>query len=206
MKYPRYRDELVALLEEDQREVRAQSHAWKCDPNSPGVVASGKRLTERCLSRAHRMLEILVEIGAPTIDNIGKTGSEALAVLALHSKYSIMKHVLAAFEQSYAREPANTFRELIPALTDRILIVERKKQRFGSQWLMEKDGTFFLYPVADFAHMNERRALYRLDKARHPRDLTYGIPKGPLPPYTQESDQRQPTPEEYDHYVSIMLD
>jgi hypothetical protein len=54
--------------------------------------------------------------------------------------------------------------------------------------------------------MNERRAQYGLDKARHPRDLTYGIPKGPLPPYTQESDQREPTPEEYDDYVSEALD
>ncbi len=194
------------MLEQDQRKVRAQSHAWKCSPNSPKVVASGKRLVRRCLRRAERMLEILSEIGTPTIDTIGEDGSEAMAVLALHSKYSIMKKVLAAFEAAYKQYPAHTYRQVIPALTDRILILERKKQRFGSQWLMGADDTFFLYPVGDFKHMNERRAQYGLDKARHPRDLTYGIPKGPLPPYTQESDQREPTPEEYDDYVSEALD
>lgn len=206
MQFPHYRNELVAMLEQDQREVRAHSRIWKRSPDSPDAAISRKRLTGRCLKRAKRMLTILDDIGTPTIDTIGEDGSEAMAVIALHSKYSIMKKVLVAFEASYKQYPAHTYRQIIPALTDRVLILERKKQRFGSQWLVGKDGKFFFYPVEDFKYMNERRAQYGLDKARHPRDLTYGIPKGPLPPYTQESDQRKPTPEEYDEQVSEMLD
>jgi len=117
-----------------------------------------------------------------------------------------MKRVLVAFEAAYKENPVNTYRQIIPALTDRVLMLERKKQRFGSQWLMGKNGRFFFYPVEEFQHMNERRAQYGLHKARHPRDLTYGVPKGPLPPYTRECDQRQPTPEEYENNLSELLD
>ncbi len=206
MAYPHYRDKLVAMLGQDQREVRAHARAYKHSPKSPDIITSRKQLNERCLQRAKRMLKILDEIGAPTIDNIGTDGAQAMSVIALHSKYSIMKQVLAAFEASYRNDPASVYLEVIPSLTDRVLLLERKKQRFGSQWLMGVDGKFFLYPVADFKYMNERRTQYGLDKARHPRDLTYGIPKGPLPPETQESDQRQPTQEEYDDQMSEAFD
>jgi hypothetical protein len=206
MLFPHYRDELIALLEQDQYEVQAHSKLCKDTRNAEVISASRKRLTEACLHRVHRALAILNEIGEPTIENIDKDGSEAMAVLALHSKYSIMKIVLTALEASYKKNPAGVYAAVIPALTDRVLILERKKQRFGSQWLMDAEGNFFFYPVEDYAHMNKRRAAYGLEKARHPRDLTYGIPNGPPPPETQESDQRQPTPEEYDNQVSEMLD
>jgi len=186
--------------------VRAHARFYKRSPNSPNLVTSRKRLTERNLQRAKRALQILDQIGEPTIDNIGIDGVEALSIIALHTKYGIMKKVLIAFEAAYKKDPAKVYRAVIPSLTDRVLMLERKKQRFGSQWLVGADGKFFLYPVADFKHMNERRAWYELDKARHPRDLAYGIPKGPLPPETQESDQRQPTSEEYDDQMSEALD
>jgi ATP phosphoribosyltransferase len=53
--------------------------------------------------RTKRMLEILDEIGAPTIENIDADGSQAVSVLALHSRLTVMKKVLAVLEQSYAR-------------------------------------------------------------------------------------------------------
>lgn len=194
------------MLEQDQQEVRAHSQAYKQSSESPDIITSRKRLTERCLQRAKRALQILDDIGEPTIDNIGTDGSEALSVIALHTKYSIMKQVLVAFEASYKKNPESIYREVIPALKDRVLMLERKKQRFGSQWLMDADGQFYLYPVADFKHMNERRVRYGLGRARYPRDLTYGVPKGSPPRETQENDQRQPTPEEYDYQMSEMFD
>lgn len=194
------------MLKQDQREVRAQSQAYKCSPKSPETLESGKRLTRRCIERAQRMLEILDDIGVLTLDNIGADGSEAVTVLALHAKYSIMKRVLSAYEIALANDRTNVYLQGIPSLTDRVLIAERKKQRFATQWWFEADGTHYLHPVEDFKHLNERRAMYGLDKARRPRDLTYGIPKGPLPPCTRESDQQEQTLEEYENTIRALLD
>lgn len=194
------------MLEQDQREVRAHAWLYKRSPKSPNLMMSRKQLTKRNLQRAKRALQILNEIGAPTSDNIGTDGAEALSVIALHTKYTVMKQVLVAFEAAHKKNPESIYREVIPALKDRVLMLERKKQRFGSQWLVGADGKFFLYPVADFKYMNERRVQYGLSRARYPRDLAYGIPKGPLPPEAQDSDQRQPTPEEYDDQMSEALD
>ncbi len=148
------------------------------------------------------MLAILEEIGEPTIDNIGADGSQAISVLALHSRLSIMKRVLRAFEACYDQDPASVYHEAIPSLTDRVLIIERKEQHFGTQWMLGADGKFFLPTVEDFARMNQRRAAHGLGKAKHPVDLTYGVPKRkPSRPDTHERDQRPPTQEEYDAYI-----
>ncbi len=206
MRYPQLSEELVAILEQDQHEIREHSKLYKRSPKSPNVEASRKKLTERSAQRMLRLLEILQEIGETTLTNIGIDGSEAVVVIALHARYSDMKKVLEAFEAVYNKSSGDVYLEGIPALTDRVLMLERKKQKFGSQWLMAADDTFFLYPVEDFQHMNERRAAYGLDNARRPRDMTYGIPKGPPPPETQESDQREPTTEEYNHQLGELLD
>ena len=118
-----------------------------------------------------------------------------------------MKKVLWLYEESYRRDPKSVYYEAIPSLTDRILIIERKKQRFGTQWMFGADGRFFLPPVEDFAHLNDRREIHGLGKARHPIDLTNGVPaREPPRPKTQESDQRLPSGQEYQDFVYGSLD
>lgn len=152
------------------------------------------------------MMEILDKIGMPTTENIGDDGSQAVSVIAIHSRLSIMKKVLDLFEKCYEKDPRSVYHEAIPSLTDWVLILEHKKQKFGTQWMMGADGKFFLPPVEDFKNINSRRAAYGLGKARRPRDLTYGVPKGPLPPETQENDQRAPSHAEYNDNALEYLD
>jgi hypothetical protein len=114
---------------------------------------------------------------------------------------------LQLFKQSYNKNPGSVYNEAIPSLEDRVLIIEGKKQKFGTQWMLGKDGKFFLLPVEDFPNMNKRRAIYGMGKSRHPLDLTDGVPeKEPFRPYTKETDQRAPTKEEYEDYVYGSLD
>jgi hypothetical protein len=198
MNYPLLRDELLAMLKQDQKEVRAQSKAYKRAPKGASTKHSRGRLAVRSLERAERVMEILDEIGLPTIDNIGVDGSQAVSVLTIHSRLSIMKKTLRLFEKCYEQDPSSIYHEAIPALTDWILILERKKQRYGTQWMIGADGTFFLPQVENFKNINKLRAKYGLHRIRQPRDLTYGTPKGPPPLEAQQSDQRPLEQEEYD--------
>ncbi|HVV25412.1 MAG TPA: hypothetical protein VHC21_00020 [Candidatus Saccharimonadales bacterium] len=205
-KYPKYRAKLLKMLQEDQQDIREHSKLYKHAPGASSTIVSRKDLAKRCMRRAEEMLEILKEIKEPTISNVGVDGSQAISVLALHSRLSIMQKVLRIFQNSYHKNPQSVYSEAIPSLLDRVLILQRKKQKFGTQWLVSRDGSFFLYPVEDFKGMNELRKEHGLSNARKPRDLTYGIPKGPLPPKAQESDQRTPTQEEYDNYATEFID
>ncbi len=195
------------MLEADQQEVRACSKAYWQAPSAAATRDIRERFIVHSKDRVSRALEILDDIGLPTIENIGTDGAQALSVLALHANLSTMRRVLSTFEKGYSENSASVYYEAIPSLTDRILIIEGKNQRFGTQWMLGADGKFFLPPVEGFDQMNRRRAAYGLGKSRHPIDLTNGVPKTDPPrPDTQASDQRLPTKPEYQGFVYGSLD
>lgn len=207
MRYPELGEELMAMLASDQREVRECSRAYKRAPQAATTYEIRDRFIVRAQERIKRVFEILDEIQYPTIDNVGEAASQAISVLALHARVSDMRKVLALYEESFKKDHNSVYYEAIPSLTDRILVVERHKQRFGTQWMFGADGKFFLPPVEDFEHLNERRAVHSLGKSRHPIDLTDGVPEHDPPrPDTQKSDQREPTKQEYDDFVYGSLD
>ncbi len=84
-------------------------------------------------------------------------------MLALHSYLDEMKKVLAAYQKVYKRNPDDVNKESIPSLTDRIMVLEQRTQLFGNNWMLDKKGKYFLVPVKDFEHMNQRRAKYGLN-------------------------------------------
>lgn len=206
MKYPLYRDELLAMLAQDQEEIRAQSKVYKHAPTAASTLSDRERLAARRIERAERVLAILGEIKEPTIDTIGADGSQAVSVLAAHSRLSIMEKILHTFECCYRTDPNSVYHEAIPSLTDWVRVLEKKEQEFGTRWMVGSDGNPFLPPVRDFKNMNKRRAAHGLGRARQPRDLTYGVPNGPLPPETQEEDQRKPTQTEFDDNTKGFFD
>lgn len=69
----------MRLLEDDQKEKRKAGRAY--------FRGGDMRLPkEKFHRRTERVLEILGEIGEPSIANIGEKGAEAMAVLAMHSR------------------------------------------------------------------------------------------------------------------------
>jgi hypothetical protein len=207
MQYPSIREELLTLLAADQGEVREYATLYRSAPYAADMWDLRERFLLRSRERAKRIQEILDEIGTPTIANVGADGSQAISVLALHAQLSDMKRVLRSFRESYQKDPYSVYHEAIPSLTDRVLIIQRKQQRFGTQWILGSDGKFFLAPVRDFAHMNERRAKYGLGISTYPVDLTHGSPEQQLPRLrTRKRDQRPLTEQQYQDFVYGSLD
>ncbi|HVI60636.1 MAG TPA: hypothetical protein VM535_00595, partial [Candidatus Saccharimonadales bacterium] len=104
------------MLDEDQREVRACSKTTRQSPKGVDVSDVWERFRAKAKKRADRMIEILNIIGAPTIENVGKDGSQAISVLALHTSLDTMKEVLKSFEDSYKNDPKSVYNEAIPSL------------------------------------------------------------------------------------------
>lgn len=206
VKFPAAKKELVNLEREDQAEVRGHSNVLKGLSSESQKRRQSDLLARRCHARADTMLEILGEIKDPTIENIGLEGSKAVSLLALHSYLDVMKKILSVYERNFQENPVNIYYQAIPSLTDRIMILERRIQLFGTNWSVAKDEKIFLIPVKDFATMNQRRARYGLKPTRRPVNLSFGAIKYPLGKgMAVAGDQKELSDEEYEAYARYSL-
>jgi hypothetical protein len=79
---------------------------------------------------------------------------------------------------------------------------EQRKQLYGNNWMVDKNGKFFLIPVEDFEHMNDRRAKFGLGPRMKPTVYAIGEDKHPLGQAKAEaSDQKELTDEEYAEFT-----
>ena len=192
------------MLAQDQAEVVNYSR----DYLSLATKERRKRkneLTKHCQVRAARMLAILETIHLPTIEAVGEKGVQAISVLALHSSYSVMKRVLGLIKQAYELNQDSVDSEAIATLTDRIRIIEGKQQLYGTQWLPGENNKPFLYPIYKFATVNQLRSNYGLKAIRYPVNLA-NHERHPLTSKDIKLFIRQPTPKEFNDYISPYID
>jgi hypothetical protein len=171
VKYPKLAAELRALLANDQTLWRG---FWKENYKKQNELSFKADLHQVELKQHEntlRMLEILDEIRLPRLSNIGPDASQAVSILALHDSLTILSKVLNLFIESLTLDKDDTFIQAIPSMTDRLLILKRKPQRFGKQW--EGNGLTqpFLPTVEDFEHINSRRSDYGIEPLRWPKSL-----------------------------------
>lgn len=202
MKYSNYAHELIRLLADDQLELRKFAIAFH-DPNTPKDKLENSRtiLRSDTMSRSQRMLEIVELISKPTISNIGEEASEAIGVLTLHSSLNAMEEILNKFETSFNEDPNDVYRQVIPALTDRVHILHKKKQIFGTQWLYGDDQLPFLYPTENFEQVNKYRSKYGLGKLKYPRIVALEKnDQHTIDEIVKPDAQRLPTEDEFYEY------
>ena len=198
MDYPEQAKELIGLLNKDQDEWRNFAKADFEKANRDKLSQKQGSLKLKVQRRAERMLEVLDEIGEPTISKIGAEAAQAVSILATHDSASTLRLVLAKFIDCYECQPENTYYQAIPSMTDVALILEHKPQRFGTIWLFDENKEPFLPTVDDFSHVNQRRTQYGIEPLRWPKSLT--IPESQQPwlklPLS-EAVMRDPTDKEY---------
>jgi len=189
------------MAEEDQNEVRNMQRLMDAMATDAERQAYRQQVADHCHQRATRMLQILDAIGAPTIAKLGPA-AEVVSLFALHSYLDEMKKVLELYEKQFAIDPDSIYKEAIPPLTDRIMIAGQRQQKFGTNWSISKDGTWFLIPVVDFAAANKLREKYGLGPIRKPRVLSVGAKEYPLGEGPAEPANQKPlTDDEYAEYV-----
>lgn len=206
IKYPNAAQELFELFEEDQKDLRENLHYISELESEIERNMQYSLLSKRRSSRANRMLEILNKTGDPSVSNIGTEGSEAVALLALHSNYEIMETILKMYETVFRNNPSDIYFGLIPSLVDRIMIRDKKVQKYGTHWLLDESGKPFLVEVEDFNKMNSLRAVYGLKPTKRPVNLAKGAIKYPLGKgLAIESDQKKLTNDEYNDFIKVYL-
>lgn len=110
-----------------------------------------------------RWLKALVDKqGFPTMDQVGESGFKDAWLLVQHadSDPAFQTVVLEALKPLLAI--GGVPRREFAMLTDRVLSGQRKPQRYASQFMPAKDGSFVLEPAEDMAHATQRRAAMAL--------------------------------------------
>jgi len=205
-RYPNYRKELLKLENEDQSEIRNNFHRISLIESEDLKQQEYEAIARKCHSRAHHAVEILEAIQDPNAENIGEDGVDALLLLIQHSYLDIMKKVLPRVEAFVYKEKNSSAIQSIPSVRDRIMVLEARKQIFGTQWFTDKRGKPFLIETENFNTVNQRRAEYGLGPVRKPVNLAVGAVKYPLGNgLATENDQKAMTDEEYAQYSQFYL-
>jgi hypothetical protein len=139
------RDELLAMLAEDQR-VRT----------SEEVPADADDVDDH---NQARLAEIFDEHGWPGWSLVGEDGSTAAWAIAQHADLDLAFQERALDLLQAAVDAGDASGGDLAYLTDRVLVAKGEPQLYGTQWGSAADGTPEpRTPIADAANVDARRA------------------------------------------------
>jgi hypothetical protein len=129
------RQELLALAEQEQSFLGAPEH----DPDSDQVQ---RQLLDLMGRITRRLVEILDTYGWPGKSLVGEDGAEAAWTLALHTMHdpNVLRRCLALLRDAAAAGEAHPWQ--VAFLVDRVSLVERKLQVYGTTICRQEDGSF----------------------------------------------------------------
>ncbi|MEX0690183.1 MAG: DUF6624 domain-containing protein [Candidatus Paceibacterota bacterium] len=154
IKYSKERDDLLKMMREDQE------LAQKTD-----VSSKNKELDDefKKTNKRHRtkLKQIINKIGWPTIDKVGRNGSQAAWLLVQHSDEDIkfQKKCLKLLKEN--KDSVNEAD--IAYLTDRVLKNENKPQLYGTQLKQDDNGNLVPFLIKNKDKVDSRRSKVGLD-------------------------------------------
>ena len=152
------RRELEAILEADQAPRQAigplqQRYGLK----STHLDSLYERMDHQDAQNLARVQAIIAQYGWPGKQLVGRTGSTAAFLVLQHADLATIQQYLPLIRQETAAgglEP-----QALALMEDRVLVYQNKPQLYGSQVHTNAvTGKQELYPIADEAHVDERRA------------------------------------------------
>jgi hypothetical protein len=156
--------ELRRMVEKDQV-ARKKLIEWMKNSNQTDAEALKKRedLPEikevKDLDRKHtaRLKEIVDKFGWPGKSLVGSDGAHDAWLLVQHADHdrAFQKRCLQLLEAAAKKDEVS--KQDLAYLTDRVLVGEGKKQRYGTQFNEEK-GEMVPQPIEDEANVDKRRA------------------------------------------------
>jgi hypothetical protein len=169
VKEPDLQAELLAMMKEDQKVRFEVLKEWGekgvgplknkvvTDPTLLKMIQEGTRKMAAVDKKNRaRLAEVVKKYGWPGKSLVGRDGAHAAWLMLQHADNdrAFQKRCLKLMNEAPKGEvePAD-----IAYLTDRVLVGDKKKQRYGTQLVGEK-GTFKPEPIEDEANVDKRRA------------------------------------------------
>lgn len=114
-------------------------------------------------SNTASMKQIVRNYGWPGYQLVRKDGALAAWLLVQHADHDLVfqKKCLSLIENAVKRGQAD--KVSLAYLTDRVLVHEKKKQLYGTQFYLNKKGKYGPRPIKDLAKLDERRKVCGLE-------------------------------------------
>lgn len=187
---PLLRFELLTRVKNDQEArkalvgwLREHGQAGNVDPAALGIEqnAEYEKLEEavRMADRENttRLVAVVKQHGWPTITRVGVDGAHAAWLLVQHADVDV-KFQRQCLDQMAALPASEVSQSNLAYLTDRVLLAEGKKQRYGTQFTFA-DGKWSPRPLEDEAQVDQLRAsvgLPSLAEYTKQMEAVYGSP------------------------------
>ena len=144
------RQELLALADQDQSFLGSPEHDWNSDQVQ-------RQLLDLMSGLRGRLVEILDTYGWPGESLVGEDGAEAAWTLALHTMPDpdVLRRCLTMLRDAAAAGEAEPWQ--VAFLVDRVSLVERNVQVYGTTICRQKDGSFGPPLLEDPDHVDAHR-------------------------------------------------
>ncbi len=141
-----------------RKDQKVRKHAMKT-----GIL--DKRLDKE---NTRKLKKIIQKYGWPTIGLVGKKASRNAWLISQHADGNVkfQKEVLKLLKKIYNKNLLEIDKSNIAFLEDRILLNERKRQIFGTQFYTNKNGVFGLWPIKNIKIIETLRKEYGLPPLR----------------------------------------
>lgn len=148
---PALRAKLLAMVARDQTARQATLGGHELKPEEL------KQMWKVDAENLPRIKAILKKHGFPSVKQVGKDGANAAFLLVQHADNdpAFQAQALKRMQPLVARHEINAAD--VALLTDRVLVAQKKPQRYGSQF-DGINGVNVLHAVEDPAHLDARRA------------------------------------------------
>ena len=104
---------------------------------------------------------IVATYGWPGISFVGRKGNQTVFLVIQHADLPVQEKYFPLLKKSV--EAGESLAADLALLEDRILMRQGKKQRYGSQIIMNDKGGQEFYPIEDEINVNQRRFRVGLD-------------------------------------------
>lgn len=155
--------ELAEIMESDQ-ELRHQIGPTqeKYGPKSPQMDSLWRQMQRADARNLPRVTAIIDQYGWPGNSLVGRSGSLAAFLVIQHSNLATMQKYLPLMRAAAAK--GEMAKQNLALVEDRILTFQDKPQLYGSQLrASQATGKMEFFPIADEAHVDERRASMSLE-------------------------------------------
>jgi hypothetical protein len=140
--------------------MRQQEDDLHTELSQSGEIYGGyhPRLETLNAAQGNRLDEIMAEFGWPGRSLVGDDGAHAAWFAAIHaiSLPDVQRRALPLLQDAVARDDADPV--MAAMLEDKIAFMERRPQRYGSQFDWAESGQLEPWTIDDLEHVDERRA------------------------------------------------
>ncbi len=148
---------LDTVFKEDQSyRMQIDGVVAKYGRDSKEVKDLWKTIEEKDAVNLKKVLAILDKYGWMGPDEVGPQGSQTIFLVIQHADLDIQQKYLPVMREAVRNRKAQP--SALALLEDRVALRQGKRQIYGSQIGMDKDGKAFVSPLEDPDNVDKRRA------------------------------------------------